>query len=405
MQNGTRTVVFATLTILSLGLSLRAQVDLDAAARELDRMFERPAGTVISAEQKASLDEFLARYEGKDLGHLGYAVALGCYFRRDAAGGAKALDEFFAHHDHIANVEHATMAGRIYIAATMEQLRGRSPDMEKLCRWGERMAALYLDLGTVGRVALQILDTVDEPTAFRMSLVRGVARSSAADAEKDEFLTTIYAPRKRLPPPASDTVPTAGQQLGAVGAVGAVGAAQGDAVPKKAEADADQGPLSIPVLAAVGGGKDFALTDLRGKIVVIDLLASWCPPCRSAIQPLHTLVKAYGDKVAMVAVTRFYGRGMDFGPDAALPHGGNTVNELDKAAEIALYERFAKAFSVQHPIVFTSNEAWQHRLNVEAIPTTLVVGADGQLVGRVMGANDDARRRVRALLDQALKGQ
>jgi cytochrome c biogenesis protein CcmG, thiol:disulfide interchange protein DsbE len=46
-----------------------------------------------------------------------------------------------------------------------------------------------------------------------------------------------------------------------------------------------------------------ALHDYRGKIVILNLWATWCPPCIEEIPDLELLQKRMGDKVTIVAVS------------------------------------------------------------------------------------------------------
>lgn len=43
--------------------------------------------------------------------------------------------------------------------------------------------------------------------------------------------------------------------------------------------------------------------NLKGKVVLINFWATWCPPCRAEMPMLHELYKDYGDKIAFVLVT------------------------------------------------------------------------------------------------------
>ena len=42
--------------------------------------------------------------------------------------------------------------------------------------------------------------------------------------------------------------------------------------------------------------------DLAGRVVVVELWATWCPPCRGTLGWLGELKKRYGDRLAVLAV-------------------------------------------------------------------------------------------------------
>ncbi|HEU4402795.1 MAG TPA: redoxin domain-containing protein, partial [Candidatus Polarisedimenticolia bacterium] len=50
-------------------------------------------------------------------------------------------------------------------------------------------------------------------------------------------------------------------------------------------------------------GEEVSLADLRGRAVVIDFWASWCPPCRDQAIPLRRFVTTYGDQLAIIGVS------------------------------------------------------------------------------------------------------
>lgn len=65
-----------------------------------------------------------------------------------------------------------------------------------------------------------------------------------------------------------------------------------------------------------GGGK-LALSDLRGKVVMLDFWATWCPPCRTEMPMMQRLHERYGDRVLIV--------GVDFGEER-----GTVTNFIDR---------------------------------------------------------------------------
>ena len=94
----------------------------------------------------------------------------------------------------------------------------------------------------------------------------------------------------------------------------------------------------IAVFGAVGGwymlqpkgnAPDFSLTDLegnslrlrdfRGKVVLLDFMATWCGPCALSMPVLHSIHSEYGNRIVMISI------GMDpmFDTEERLQHWVN----------------------------------------------------------------------------------
>jgi thiol-disulfide isomerase/thioredoxin len=51
-------------------------------------------------------------------------------------------------------------------------------------------------------------------------------------------------------------------------------------------------------------GKTVRLSDYKGKVVLLEFWATWCPPCRASVPGLEKLHKAYKDKgLVLLAVS------------------------------------------------------------------------------------------------------
>jgi thiol-disulfide isomerase/thioredoxin len=110
--------------------------------------------------------------------------------------------------------------------------------------------------------------------------------------------------------------------------------------------------------------------DLVGKIVVINLWATWCGPCTEEMPDLVRLQEEYGDKgVAVIAIS------------------------FDKTKEA--HRQGVKDLNLNFPSIYGDQKAVQDFLNalgqVSAIPVTFIVDSQGKIVERLEGKNDFAK--------------
>ena len=73
-------------------------------------------------------------------------------------------------------------------------------------------------------------------------------------------------------------------------------------VRSEAPAAAD-GPAALPAVSvSTLAGDPLDTSALTGKVVVVEMWATWCPPCRSTMGWLNALQAKYGDRVAVIAI-------------------------------------------------------------------------------------------------------
>ena len=71
----------------------------------------------------------------------------------------------------------------------------------------------------------------------------------------------------------------------------------------RTEAPSTDGPATLPTLSITTvAGTQLDTASLSGKVVVVEMWATWCPPCRSTLAWLNTLKARYGDRVEVIAI-------------------------------------------------------------------------------------------------------
>jgi thiol-disulfide isomerase/thioredoxin len=129
-------------------------------------------------------------------------------------------------------------------------------------------------------------------------------------------------------------------------------------------------------------GKPISLADYAGKVVVINVWGSWCGPCRAEAADLEVAARTLAAKgVVMLG-----------------------INTRDDGAATAL--AFERTHGVTYPSIFDPGGrtllAFHGTLNPSAIPTTVIIDAQGRVAARILGPVPSAQTVV-DLVDQVTK--
>jgi thiol-disulfide isomerase/thioredoxin len=111
-------------------------------------------------------------------------------------------------------------------------------------------------------------------------------------------------------------------------------------------------------------GNPVSLSDFKGKVVVLDLWATWCPPCRAEIPHFIELQNEWKDKGVTIV-------GMSL--DSTGP------------ADVA---KFAKDNGMNYPIVMGDGTTASAYGADQGIPTTVVIDKKGNIVATHLGLTD-----------------
>ena len=126
-------------------------------------------------------------------------------------------------------------------------------------------------------------------------------------------------------------------------------------------------------------GRAMNLSDLRGKAVFVNLWASWCPPCRAEMPGIEALYqKVDKSKVAFVMLS------LDENPAKA--------------------QKFFKSQGYTFPLYFRTGEL-PAPFDSNTIPSTIILGPDGQLAARHDGMADYDTPDFKAALEALATGR
>jgi thiol-disulfide isomerase/thioredoxin len=141
-------------------------------------------------------------------------------------------------------------------------------------------------------------------------------------------------------------------------------------------------PQELPELRfSAGDGKEVTLADWKGKVVLLNIWASWCVPCREEMPQLDKLQADLGGKdFEVVAVN------IDRGGDAK----AKQFLQETGATHLALYtDPSGKLFAAVKTV---------------GMPTTLLIDRDGKELGRLVGPADWGSEDAKRLIDAAIGG-
>ncbi len=142
----------------------------------------------------------------------------------------------------------------------------------------------------------------------------------------------------------------------------------------------DVGAKAPEFRAKVLGQNTFkTLDNYKGKVVLLNVWATWCEPCQREIPSLEKLYSEYGDKgLNLVAVS------------------------IDREASEDSIRAFANRYGVTFEVLHDQADAIGTQYQTTGVPETFVIGPEGTIRRKVVGQIDWDSQGNRALIAQLL---
>jgi thiol-disulfide isomerase/thioredoxin len=127
-------------------------------------------------------------------------------------------------------------------------------------------------------------------------------------------------------------------------------------------------------------GKTRTLSDYRGKVVLVNFWATWCPPCRREMPSLERLnQKLQGEPCIILAVDQWESYDLVFA----------FTGQLDPQPTF--------------PILFDSKSQASKQWDVKGLPASFIVDKKGRVVYRAMGGREFDHPEIEQLIRNLLK--
>jgi cytochrome c biogenesis protein CcmG/thiol:disulfide interchange protein DsbE len=128
-------------------------------------------------------------------------------------------------------------------------------------------------------------------------------------------------------------------------------------------------------------GEQVKLSELRGKIVMVNFWTTWCPPCRAETPALETSYKSYKDSDVVIL--------------------GVNLTDQDSLKDV---ESFVQEFGLTYPILLDRDGVVGLLYQLNGLPTTFFISREGIIRTVVVGgpmSETFIRSKIEALLKEA----
>ncbi len=108
-------------------------------------------------------------------------------------------------------------------------------------------------------------------------------------------------------------------------------------------------------------GKDYSLKDFRGKVVLLNFWATWCPPCKAEIPSLIRLNHMFSNEGLVIL----------------------GISEDNRGADVVV--PFAKSYGMDFAVLLDPSREVGNLYSIGGVPETFLVGKDGKIKYKFVG--------------------
>ena len=126
-------------------------------------------------------------------------------------------------------------------------------------------------------------------------------------------------------------------------------------------------------------GREVSLSDYRGKVVFLNIWATWCPPCRDEMPSMQRMYEDFkGDYFEMLAVS------------------------ID-AGEVRVIKRFMDDLGLTFPALHDRNSQVYKLYRTTGVPETFIIDHNGVVAAKYIGERDWKRRELRGEVEKLIE--